>query len=240
MLRGIYTAASGMTAEAARQDVVANNLANVDTPGFKRDRMTVVPFQEYLIHSLSKQGIRPVGNLGFGVDTISRYNDFSTGSMLQTGVATDLAIDGDAMFAVSRNGEVRYTRAGHFCVTKDGALATPEGDPVLGVNGPVRVNGSFTVSPDGAIMQGGRVVATLQLASQQGMVKGDDGLYDNPDGVVAAADFRVNQGALERANVNPIREMIEMINVSRSYETNQRALTAHDETLGRAVNDLAK
>lgn len=241
MIRGLYTAATGMVAEQARQDTVANNLANVNTVGFKRDNLTEISFQEQLIRAYSKGGNTPIGGLGMGVDLNGTYTDYSLGNLIQTDNPTDLAITGDGLLAFERNGQVRYTRAGNLTLNQEQVLVTQNGDPVLGENGPIRLAGSFAVAPDGAIIQNGQVVDRLRLAATAGMVKQGDS-YVNGNGAqeTPAENVRIVQGALEGSNVNSVREMITMINVTRSYDANQRAIVAQDETLGKAVNELAK
>ncbi len=241
MIRGLYTSATGMLAELARQDVVANNLANADSVGYKRDNLTEVPFSEYLMNAYAKGKATPIGQLGLGVDVISRYSDFGPGAITVTDNPTDFAIEGNAFFAVERNGAVAYTRAGNFLVNQDNVLVTQNGDPVLGENGSITVNGPFTVSPAGEVMENGQVIARLRLAATAGMIKQGDSYYTNSSDTPApAGDYQVIQGALERSNVNSIREMVQMITVTRSYDANQKVLTAQDDTLGKAVNDLAK
>ncbi len=240
MIRGLYTSATGMLAELARQDVVANNLANVDSVGYKRDNITEVPFREYLINAYAKGKVTPIGQLGLGVDVISRYSDFGPGPITVTDNPTDFAIEGNAFFAVERNGAVVYTRAGNFLVNQDNVLVTQNGDPVLGENGSITINGPFAVSSAGAVMEDGQVIAQLRLAGAAGMIKQGDSYYTNSDTPAPAGDYQVIQGALERSNVNSIREMVQMITVTRSYDANQKVLTAQDDTLGKAVNDLAK
>ncbi len=241
LIRGLYTAATGMIAEQTRQDTVANNLANVNTVGFKRDNVTETSFHELLLNAYSKKGATPIGALGLGVDVDGSYTDYSTGNIVPTDNPTDLAITGDALLAVERNGQVRYTRAGNLTLNQDRTLVTQNGDPVLGQNGPIQLAGSFTVAPDGAIIQNGQEVDRLRLSSTAGMVKQDDFYVSgNAAPAAAGADTRIIQGALEGSNVNPIREMINMITVTRSYDANQKVLLAQDDTLGKAVNDLAK
>ncbi len=239
MLRGIYTSCTGMVAEMDRQNVTANNLANIDTVGFKRDNCTTVPFAELLLNAYSKRWPQQVGKLGLGVQAVTQVVDFSSGSISQTDNPTDFAIDGDAMFALQTKNGTRYTRAGAFQIDKDHYLVNKDGYKILGSNGPIRINGEFSVTEEGQIMQNGRVVDSFQLFSTKDMRKQGDAQYTN-DRAVPAGRFRILQGAIEHSNVNPVREMVQMINITRSYDANQRALTSHDETLDKLVNELAK
>lgn len=239
MIRGIYTAATGMVAEMNRQNVIANNLANVDTVGFKTDNTVSVPFREMLINAYRKQEVQPIGKLGLGVIATGEYADFSDGVTVETGNDTDLAIQGEALFAVETPNGTRYTRAGNFQLDREGYLVTKDGFRVLGNHGPIQVNGKLSVSSSGEISVNGNRIDQLQMVATTGMTKEGETLYTSAN-ATQAAKYQVIQGFLERSNVNSIRQMIEMISVSRSYDTNQKALTAHDETLSKAVNELAK
>lgn len=239
MLRGIYISTTGMVAEMDRQNTIANNLANVDTVGFKRDNVVQQPFAEIMLNAYSKRVIKNIGPLGLGVQTVTEFCDFTNGSIVTTDNPYDLAIEGLGLFAVETNSGVKYTRAGNFIVDKDNYLVTKEGNNVLGQNGPIRVEGAFTVSEEGEIIQGGAVVDRLLIFSENGMEKVGETLYVNENPQLATR-FRVIQGALEKSNVNAVREMVQMINVTRTYDTNHRALMAHDETLAKAVNELVR
>ncbi|HEX7714574.1 MAG TPA: flagellar basal body rod C-terminal domain-containing protein, partial [Bacillota bacterium] len=152
----------------------------------------------------------------------------------------DLAMRGDGMFAVQAQNGIRYMRAGNFMVDKDRFLVSQEGLKVLGQNGPIQLQeGAFQVTESGEIIQNGQIVNRLQVYSTAGMEKEGEYLYTN-ESPVPATDFQVIQGAVEHSNVNTVYEMIQMITATRGYETNQKALTAHDDTLGKLVNELAR
>jgi flagellar basal-body rod protein FlgF len=239
VIRGMYTATTGMVAEQNRQNVVANNLANANTTGFKADNTTNTTFDTMLLHACNKRGKVPIGSLGLGVQISPAYTDFSSGPLEVTDNPNDLAIEGDALFAVDVNGAIRFTRAGHFGVDQDQYLVTTGGHRVLGEQGPIQVGAGFQVTEAGDVVQDGQVTDRLRLAATQGMVKEGDSLYRSEQ-VQPAGKYRIFQGMLEGSNVNTIRQMLEMINLTRSYEANQKALTAHDETLGRAVTEMTR
>ncbi|HYH02423.1 MAG TPA: flagellar basal-body rod protein FlgF [Bacillota bacterium] len=239
MIRGIYTAATGMVAEMNRLNIVANNLANVNATGFKSDQTTLSSFESLLLNAYDKSGVTPVGTLGLGVQINPAYTDFSNGALTVTGSKTDLAIEGDALFSIEAPGGTRYTRAGNFTRDQDNFLVTQEGYKLLGEKGPIQVAGDFQITTSGEVTQGGQVIDRLQLVATGGMQKEGETLYTAED-AQPAGNYQVIQGSLEQSNVNAIRQMIEMINLSRSYETNQKALTAHDETLGKVVNELTR
>jgi flagellar basal-body rod protein FlgF len=239
VIRGIYTAATGMTMELNRQNVLANNLANVSTTGFKSDHTTTTPFQDILLNAYGRYGSNPIGTLGLGAQNGPTYTDYSDGNIVTTDNPVDLALIGDAMFTVEVGDGIRYTRSGHFKQDVDGYLVTNEGYRVLGEKGPIKFNAGFAVLKNGEIALNGNVVDRLKLVSTEGLVKEGELLYNGAT-VKPATNFQVVQGSLEQSNVNAIREMIQMINITRSYDANQRALIAQDEALKRAANDLAK
>lgn len=240
MLRGLYTSATGMVAEMDRQNVIANNLANVNTVGFKKDNVTTIPFAELFLNAYNKRGVSPVGKLGLGVEAVTQYVDFTNGPLQITGNSTDVAIEGVGLFAIDTPNGVRYQRAGNFVIDKDHYLVTQEGFKVLGENGPIQLEeGNFNISETGEITQAEGVINRLQVFSTEGMSKEGHYFYTN-QGAQPTMNYRIIQGGLEHSNINTVYEMVQMITATRNYETNQKALMAHDETLGRAVNDLAK
>jgi flagellar basal-body rod protein FlgF len=240
MLRGIYTSATGMVAEMERQNIAANNLANVNTVGFKRDNVVQTPFADLLLNAYSKNPPRPIGKLGLGVQAVTEYCDFTNGVPMLTGNPTDFAIEGSGLFAVQGNRGIKYTRAGNFVLDKDNYLVNKEGYNVLGQNGPIRLEDNDQITEDGEIMREGVVVDKFLVFDKAGMVKEGESLYTNPSGAKPATDYHVIKGALEQSNVNTIREMVQLITITRNYDTNQKALTAHDETLGRVITDLSR
>lgn len=239
MLRGMYTSATGMVAEMHRLNTVANNLANADTIGFKSDNTVSVPFEELLLNAYNKQGVKPVGPLGLGVEAVTEFADFSNGVLLMTENSYDLAIQGDGFFVVQTPAGNRYTRAGNFTVDSQNYLVNKDGFRVLGESGPIQLEGSFEVAETGEIYLEGELANRLQVVELADPHKEGEALYTAAE-ALPAVNYQITQGALERSNVNSIRQMLAMIEVTRNYDTNQRALTAHDETLGKAVNDLAR
>ena len=163
MIRGWYIGASGMAAQQNRLDAIANNLANVDTAGYKRDITVQKSFSELLLRRADFDGVYTIpsgsadaapiiGKLGLGVETNENYKDFTQGSFRATSSNTDMALGGEGFFAVQTPDGERYTRNGNFMIGKEGILETKEGYPVLGENGIIHVtDDSFKVSEDGMI-----------------------------------------------------------------------------------------
>ncbi len=247
MIRGIYTAASGMLAESIRTDTIANNLANVNTAGYKKDVAVTKDFASMLIYRINDGPDAPsIGSLGVGamVDEIATIH--STGMMRTTGNALDLAIDGSGYFAVETPAGVRYTKNGTFTKNAQGRIVTQDGYPVMGTAGPITVGngtGNLTVSPDGRVMLDGVEAGQLSIvefANEKQLLKEGDSLY-NANGVQAAPSAsRVEQGMLEQSNVNVVAEMVNLITGYRAYEVNAKTVQAHDQLLDKAVNEVGR
>ena len=244
MIRGIYTAGSGMLAESIRTDATANNLANVNTAGFKKDAAVNKAFGEMLLHRINDGQLKTVGTLGTGaqVDEITPIH--SQGTLQHTGNSLDLSIEGKSFFAIETPAGTRYTRAGAFTRNSLGELTTADGYAVLGENGRIIVDGgAVTVGEDGTVMTDGMEVGRLQLAEfadEKRLVKEGGTLFrDEGAGAVPAAGI-VRQGVLELSNVNAVSEMINLISGYRAYEVNAKAVQAHDQLLDKAINEVGR
>ena len=227
MQRGLYIAAAGMVAEQVRQDLLANDLANASTPGYKADRATQRSFDEVLL-SNTQTGAQ-VGPLGLGVQIDRQATDWRPQPARQTEEPLDFAIGGDGFFAVQGRDGVRYTRNGRFSPSADGALVTATGDTVLGRNGgPVRVGAGGRVPPD-----------ELRVVRLTDPVKAGEGLVTGTEaGVVPPGTVRA--GELEASGADPTRSMVDMIASMRAFEAGQRVIRTIDETLGKATNELGR
>ncbi len=240
MLRGLYVAAEGMAARQKAQDAVANNLANLNTTGFKADHPVFEAVYERALWRVQGARATPIGTLSAGAIVREFYTDLRAGALVSTGNPLDVAIDGAGYFAVQTPQGVRYTRNGAFQLNAQGILTTREGFPVLGANGqPIQVpqGAAVQIGENGSVFANGAPIAQLLIA--------DGTLTKDPNGYFAGAaqpipNPRVVAGALESSNVNLVREMVRMIELIRAYETHQKVIHAHDETLGKAINELAK
>lgn len=251
MLRGLYTAATNMVVQRRRVDVTANNIANMDTTGFKADTLIPNAFSDMLLSRVgdpSNASAAPsIGNLNTGVYADDVATNFEEGSLRQTQRSADLAINGSAFFAVSTTAGERYTRDGSFVVDSNGYLATSDGNQVAGTSGFLKVgNAGFTVDGQGNVKDDkGNAVGTLKLVSfdrTSELKKAGNNLFVNASNqpAKAAGDSTVMQGYLETANTDVTSEMLNMMSASRLFETSQRVVKMIDETLGRAVNDIGK
>ncbi|MDZ7373222.1 MAG: flagellar basal-body rod protein FlgF [candidate division KSB1 bacterium] len=239
MLEGIYTSAAGMLPRTNQLEVIANNLANVSTAGFKRDRVT---FRQTLDAELAVAA--ETGETQGAQEVVT---DFSQGPLEKTDRPLDLAIDGEGFFVVQTAAGERYTRAGSFRLDAAGRIVTPDGYPVLGERGPIVLHeGSVEVRSDGEIWQKGVAVGRLRVVNfpnLRALAKEGHSLFRLRDPnvrPVALENVRIKQGYLEGSNVNALEEMVEMMVVVRNFEAEQKAIQTQDETLSRAINELPK
>ncbi|CUB07766.1 flagellar basal-body rod protein FlgF [Tepidiphilus thermophilus] len=244
MDRVIYTAMTGAKYTLEQQGAVANNLANVDTAGFKEamHRLRAVPVQTQALPSRA-----------FTVDATVATN-FEAGPLEYTGRPLDAAIEGQGWFAVQTpDGGEAYTRAGNFQLSANGILQLPSGQPVLGEdNQPVALppDREFTIGKDGTISavdptntQVTEVVGRLKLVNPpvENLQRGEDGLFRLQGGGAAPMDetVQVSSGYLEKSNVSLVDQMVRMIALARQFEMNTKAITTAQENDARASSILS-
>ena len=248
MLYGMHLSAGGALVEEARQAVIANNLANVSTTGFKAD--TAV-FRQRLIEAQENPNPSSPASAqdgltgGVFLDEV-RYNS-SGGALVPTKQSLDLALRGDGFFAVTDGKNTFYTRAGNFVRNPAGELVTADGRfKALGTDGrPIRLApGEVTVNQQGEIRVAGRIAGRLLI---QGSLDPDrfEKVGENlfrylGSGPPPAAKAVVLQGVLEESNVKPVTEMVRLVQSHRAYEANLQMAKIQDGTLGRAVAELAR
>lgn len=242
MERGLFIAASGMLAAQVRQDVIANNLANATTPGFKGDVVVAHAFGDMLLEN-ARSGER-IGALTKGTEIVDVATDPRNAGMRVTQNPLDLAVSGDGWFSVQTANGVMYTRNGAFTTNAQGQIVTAQGDPVLGQNGqPLVIDPrlEIAVSRDGRVLNGGREVgriAVTALAPDSLDKQGDNYVTGDvdPQGAVGV----VAQGYLESSNVNSVKQMVELIVNMRTFEAGQKVVRALDDTLDRAANQVGR
>jgi flagellar basal-body rod protein FlgF len=240
---GYYAAAAGLTAQTQALELVAHNLANLATTGYRGQQMT---FRSLLAGTgaVSANPLNVAVN-NFGVLSGSRL-DLSSGSLAPTGSPLDVAVAGRGFFTVQSAQGVAYTRDGSFHLTAVGQLVTSQGNAVLGEQGPVILpNGKVAISSDGTISVEGTVVDKLRMAEfppETNLIAVGNATYSAPAGsAVVAAESSVSQGMLEGSNVSPMEGVVQLITVQRNAEMLSRAMSAFDSQLNQtAVQDLPK
>ncbi len=244
MDRSLYVGMTGAAQIMQAQAVLAQNLANVSTTGFRAD-----------LHAMSAV---PVTGPGFGtrVNAVANMSGFSTetGPVSQTGAPLDVAVMGSGWLAVqAKDGTEAYTRGGDLHLTPDGLLVTAGGLPVLGDGSPISIppadslsigsDGTVTIVPQGVGAKGASAIARLKLVNppEAQLVKGQDGLVRTKDGTPAPADasVQVQAGALEGSNVNAPRALVEMIELARMFDMQTRLMSSADQNAASAQKLLS-
>lgn len=252
MIRGLYTAASGMITRQAQQESLSNNIANINTPGYKKDKIILKSFNELLIETRDRQiGSHnfksTLGTLEFGVGIDENKPQFSQGILEDTGRDLDFAVSGDGFFTVvNSKGEERYTRDGRFKINSEGYLTTIEGDKVIGIDKlghklPIKVKGDEIKLGAGGIIENsdGQVKLLLEsFKSGDDLVKEGTNYYKAVKDPTVSTESTIEQGKLERSNVDALEAITDMIAIMRSYESNQKVIQQMDETLGKTVNEV--
>ena len=246
MIKGIYTSEASMRPKMTRMEVIANNLANLNSTGFKRDRVFLEMLNE--TGALPSDGRNDLTGIG-----VRRAVDFAQGSLQPTSSTFDLALQGRGFFAVETSGGLRLTRNGHFHLSSDGSLVTAEGFPVQGDNGNVvlpnvekRQLMNITINEAGEVLSDREPLARIRVmdvANPNQLQKDREAFFipavDQPAVDVPRDQIIVRQGYLEESNVDGIEEMIAMIELSRAFETDQKIIQSQDATLDRSL-DIGK
>jgi flagellar basal-body rod protein FlgG len=224
MERGLYIAASGMLAEMARQDQLANDLANASTPGYKADRVAQRAFGDLLLSNT--QDDAGVGRLGQGAAIDKFETDLRPQALRDTGEPLDLAIQGEGWFGVQTAQGVRYTRNGAFMADAKGNLVDQLGNQVIGTG-----NKPITVNADGTID-----ATKVQVFNLTNAVKQGDNYFTGTAGGTATGE--VKTGSLEGSGVDPARAMVDLMGSMRAMEAAQRAITTIDSTLQQTATQV--
>lgn len=256
MIRGIYTAVTGMITQEAKQDVITNNLANVNTTGFKSDNLAIKKFEDVLIQNYDKisggKNVRNIiGSLSLGSKLDEVNTSFAQGDVQNTDNPMDFAIIGSGFFTVSpQNGTntgYKYTRDGSFQINNQGYLTNKAGDYIIGknlntnVDEPIKIdNAKLELDSENNIYLDGVLSYKFKMADfndTKTLKKSGDNLYSGgiPDG---NENITVRQNCLEKSNVNVVNEMINMMTVMRNFESDQKVIQSIDESLGKTVNEV--
>lgn len=262
MLRGIYTSAAGMISTQERQDVTANNIANLQTTGYKKDTVATKTFPEVMLQNKDSsigdfRYTRKLGTMAFGAKNDIIHTDFTQGSVNETGNKLDVAINGRGFFAIrffDEQGEnIRYTRDGSFSTDSLGRVVYSGGlvlgrDVQTGQIGSMNVgNGDVYIDDKGNVYVDSVKKYTLVVSDfndYNNLTRIGKNMYaanpnDQPIYISGQGDtFEIKQGFLERSNADMTDEMVSLIINARTYQANQRVLTTIDETLGKSVNEV--
>lgn len=277
MITGLYSAASGMVIQERVQDVIAQNLANSQMPGYQRSETVIRSFPDVMLNA-TYEGLtattnknrynHAIGRVGTGAGIDWIYTDSSSGGLRYSGEPTDMAIKGDGYFSLITPDGTRFSRSGNFSVNNEGFLVNSQGYYVMGqgtqnnrVPGPIHVGGEqFHIGDYGNVY----VNRTVQNAAGQNVTQeveidqlrvidfeDRDKLFREPGNIFRCEEddldnmkipdrFQVAQGFVEQSNAVPTTEMVKLIDSFRVHEASARVIKALDQTLGKAVNEIAR
>jgi flagellar basal-body rod protein FlgF/flagellar basal-body rod protein FlgG len=246
---GLYLSADGAHTQATRLEVIANNMANVDTVGFKRE-LTVFQarYAEAINQGTADPGTGSINDVGGGTTVRQTKTDFSQGPLKRTGKSTDVAIDGDGFFVVQKGDATYLTRAGSFQLTERGELITPQGYRVMAEgNSPIVVdpqNGPVEITSSGVVRQGdsAQTLAMVSTESLGNLAKAGENLFKPlaETQPLPSEQRHVTNGFLEMSGVNPTTEMVQMIETSRAIEANVNMMQTQNQTLSSLISRLMR
>lgn len=249
-MRGLYNAAGSMLVNQVRLESISNNLANINTPGYKRSEVAARAFPEILLYRLEKSTVSgrmsasPIGLAAENIAVEELHLINLSGSLRETGRPLDLALQGPGFFAVETPGGIRYTRDGHLHLSAEGILVNFQGYPVLGEGGRITLRSeNLAVDRSGNIFEEGERVDRLQILTfnpADSLWKDEYNLLQAGDGAAAlpAEETSVWQGYLEESNADLMRQMTNLLKARRSYEAAQKIMQTYDHLLSRAANEL--
>jgi flagellar basal-body rod protein FlgG len=232
----------GMTPLMDKQDQIANNLANINTTGFKQSGTFMKAYQKYLANDQHQ----PFANSEIKTD--ETYIDYSPGTMQKTDSPLDVYVQGSGFLTVMTPSGIRYTRNGNLSLNSEGFIVTSDGSKVMGKDGYLKVDNQFPVviTDNGEILQNGMSKGNLRISDfkKPYTLLREGNSYLKPQSlentVGLSSNFVIKQGYLEASNVNTVQNMVSMISSYRNFEADQKALYAQDETLNLAVNQVGK
>ena len=252
-MSGIYSLLSAAKAQQRRLDATSNNLANVNTSGFKGDRAV---FKEHLNRVIGQdleseedlfahdQFLSPFSSGGSSkVIADEMVPDMSVGSLKRTGNQFDMALGEKGFFSVETPNGTRYTRNGQFRLDKNGFITTLSGDPLLGVKGPIKIEGKdVLVGSDGGILVDGKELDVLNIVTfieEPKLLKQGNSYWapvDKNQTPIPFDDATIHQGFIENSNVDAVKEMVKLISINREFDASQKALRAIDELDEKSIS----
>lgn len=235
MLRGLYESAVGMNARLIMQDVIANNLANVNSTGFQRELIAMQ--SRPILTGGAAAGAATSAN-STQITDLTRVQDTRPGVQQETGNKGDIALSGKGYLVTQIDDKPQLFRSGSLRADSQGFLALTTGERVEGVGGgPIRVGtADWSISEQGNVEAEGKIVGRLRIVQVQGEMSREGSGFSKPSEAARITDLplgsvQVRSGYLERSNVDTVHEMVAMIEGMRAYEAGQRAIQAHDQTL---------
>jgi len=241
MQAGIMRLGQALLSYEDKISVVANNLANANTPGFKADSLSAFSFDDALSMQIENSDNRD--NLNTMYFAMQNHIDMSQGNLVKTDRSSDIALSGSGFLVVDTPQGQYYSRGGMLFVNDEGALVNAAGDYVLGQNGRIKVGaGEFQIAGNGLVLSGGNIVGRLRLvdfADYTTLSKADNG-YLQGGGAQKGASATVMQGYIEQSNVDITQEYLSMMSLNRNYQTTQTVIQILDQIHGSEASEIAR
>jgi flagellar basal-body rod protein FlgF len=245
MSQGFYTAAQAMLIQQRRLNSTSNNLANVNTSGYKREEIIVSNFQQLLSYRLDNSGKHVIGSTSQLQTVDEVMNFFEQANITATENPLDLAIAGDGFFQSGEPGNLVYTRNGSMSIDAQGYLTLSKSGRLRGADGPIYVgNSQFTVLSDGTVLsQEKEILGRIVLYSADdisGLMRTENGSYLDSEGSMQAIEGTIIQGHLERSNVDITTEMTRLIEIQRNFQSVANALKTIDQLNAKTVSEIGR
>ena len=249
MFRGFYQLTSGMLSQGRRLDVIANNMTNISTAGYKTQRYTDSTFQEVMINRVGNKDKSRTTELGMESYILAPsqlYTDYEQGSPEETGLPLDFCIQGDGFFAIQRDGQVAYTRSGSFTLDEEGYLTLAGQGRVLDNEGQTiqLPTDKLYADKDGGLYSelSRNYLATLGVYSfpdNAALEQNDRGLFTG-GGAAISENYTILHGYVERSNVNMVQEMVSMMTTQRALQSAAQVSRIYDQVITRATSELGR
>ncbi len=243
MSGSIYKSGAGAILQQMRLEVYSNNLANVNTSGFKADQ-PVFRFDQAEVPAETAPDVARLSPYALPLEYVT---NFESGPLTTTGNPLDVAIVGNGFFEVQTPDGLQYTRNGHLSINAEGVLSTTEGWPIMGQGGEINIDGSrVEINDSGEISVDGDVVGALKVthfSDPTQLRKNGSTMFKPVDanvGQIDPGEYRITQGAVEASNVNAIRTMTEIIETLRVFESYQKVIQATDNATSKTVNEVGR
>lgn len=245
MVRGFYMLGSGMLTQTRKLTATSNNLANVETAGYKRNVVTATNFGNIMIHRLNNQTNEPIGEISMMTVADKTSVIHSQGNFKETGRTMDFAIEGEGFFAVQGQNGLVYTRNGSFNLDEQGYLVSSDlGGRVMGANGPIRVGtDQFQADAQGNITVGNTAVGKLAVfgfADYNTLKPAGKNAYTAAGGAQQIQNSQMKWKNIEGSNIDAAQEMTDAIAIQRGLQTCSQALKMYDQVLSRSVTEIGK
>lgn len=248
MFKGFYNLTSGMLTQGRNLDVVANNMTNISTSGYKADRYVASTFKDVLISRVGnkdKTNPEEIGRQSYLLASSEVATDYTQGTLEPTGIPLDFAIEGTGFFGVQTANGVAYTRAGNFSLDNEGYLYLPGQGRVLGQNGQPILMKTDKITADGfgrIYGEGGNLLGQLGVftfANTDGLARNEQGLFTGA-GAVAAANGKVHWKTQERSNVELVQQMTQMMTSQRALQSAAQVSKMYDQLISKVTNDIGR